>query len=298
MVREIIDYLKMNDVEYRENYPMSNLSAVRIGNNALIVAYTKDEGELIGLFDFLNDSKIKNKILGRMSNVLPSDEIYSGVIVKTDRFSEVNISENIITAAAGTSLIGLAFKACGVGLSGLEELSGIPGSIAGAIYGNAGAFGREIADLILDVRAYDINRGCTEVLSAQECSFGYRDSIFKRKKYIILSARLSLTADQTANIRQNIEKYKRIRVSTQPVGSYSLGSTFKRTGGASAGALIDSCGLKGYRIGGAEISPIHAGFIVNSGDATAADYLGLADYAAERVYNVRGVRLEREIEVM
>ncbi len=298
MISVIIDYLKMNDVEYRENYPMKKMSSVRIGNNASVVAYPKAEGELIELVNFLSECKFRHKIIGRMSNVLPSDEIYNGVLVKTDRFSKIEYSENIITAAAGVSLIGLAFKTCDLGLSGLEELSGIPGSLAGAIYGNAGAFGREISDLLMDVRVYDINRRSIEVISAQECRFGYRDSIFKGNNRIILSARLSLTADQPRNIRQNIEKYKKIRADTQPVGSYSLGSTFKRINGSSAGALIDSCGLKGYRIGGAKISPIHAGFIVNSGEATAADYLRLADYAAERVNNAHGVRLEREIEVM
>jgi UDP-N-acetylmuramate dehydrogenase len=150
----------------------------------------------------------------------------------------------------------------------------------------------------MDVRIYDKCRGCNKVVSARECGFGYRTSVFKSNESIIISARLSLTNEQPQNIRQRIEKFKKIRISTQPTASYSLGSTFKRSNGFSAGALIDSCGLKGYRIGGAEISTVHAGFIVNSGGATADDYLKLCDYAAEQVYKIHGVRLEREIEVM
>ncbi len=297
MIKEIVDYLKVNDVEYKENYPLSKLSSVRIGNDAFIVAYPKDVSNLIHLINFLESSKFRYKILGRMSNVLPPDEKYLGVVVKTDRIAERAFDHGIVEAAAGASLPALAIKTCNMGLSGLEELSGIPGSIAGAIYGNAGAFGREISDLIVDIRVYDKSQRKITVLSCEECGFGYRASLFKREDCVILSARLALACGSVNEIKAGIHKYKSIREGTQPKGA-SLGSTFKRTEGISAGKMIDSCGLKGYRIGGAEISHVHAGFIVNAGGATAADYIKLADHAAECVYKKYGVLLEREIEKM
>ena len=299
MYKEILDFLKMNDVEYRENVKLADISPVKIGGMARIIAYPDNNDKLIKLLRFLESVKIKYKILGRMSNILPLDEEYVGIIVKTDRIAYLSFKDGRIVASCGVSIPSLGQQLCSLGLSGFEPLSGIPGSIGGSILGNAGAFGREISDLVSSVTAYHIDSGSTVVFSAIECGFDYRNSIFKNGEYLILTASFDLSLCDEASIRTAMNGFREARRATQPIGIPSLGSTFKRPSiDVSAAKLIDNCELKGFRIGDAVISQKHAGFIVNEGNAKASDYLFLADFAAKKVKEKYNVFLEREIEVL
>lgn len=297
-MEDIIRYLKMNDVKCRINYPLSAISSVKIGGVADAVVYPKDEKELVELVQRLEEKKQKYKIVGKMSNILPPDGGYRGVVVKTDSLNHCLFDSCFATAGAGISLPALAVMASGRCLSGLEEISGIPCSLGGAVYGNAGAFGREIGQLIRAVRVYNPLKNRIENLSRDECRFSYRGSLFKGDKRVILSATLELKALACEAIIENMRKYKKIRNETQPTSVASLGSTFKHSGNLSAGMLIDACGLKGYTVGGAMISEKHAGFIVNVGKATSEEYFSLAEYAKGCVYTRFGINLEYEIEKM
>ena len=299
MEKKLIDFLKMNDVEYKENICLSSISPIKIGGCAWIVAYPNSEEKLIRLACFLENEKIKYKILGRMSNVLPPDESYEGVIIRTDKFCDLKVDGSSITASAGAPLAYIAGIACKNGLSGLEELSGIPGSIGGCIIGNAGAFGREIAELISSVAVYCLDSKSLVCFSPDECGFEYRYSHFRGDRYIVLSATLSLAYGDPLIIRRRMDEFKQRRLRTQPTDKPSLGSCFKRVSAdLSAARLIDECGLKGKGFGGAMISDKHAGFIVNTGGATAYDYITLSDFAAAQVYEKYAIRIEREVEII
>lgn len=299
MNREILDFLKMNDVEYKERLRLDGISPIRIGGEASVVAYPDSVEKLTRFSDFLKNTEIKHKIVGRMSNILFPDEKFDGIIIRTDRLSQYRIDRNILTVFCGASLPLISCALCKAGLSGFEQLSGIPGSIAGAIIGNAGAFGREIADRLLDVRYYDYVYGDVLTLSRNEAEFAYRSSGFKRMNAVVISARFSLNYSDTLSIKGEMDRCRQIRKSTQPTKQPSLGSTFKRPGeNIYAAKLIDECGLKGYGIGGAQVSQKHAGFIVNTGGATAKEYVDLSDHVAGCVLDRFGIHLEREVEVL
>ena len=299
MNREIIVFLKMNDVEYKENLKLSKISPIKIGGAADVVVYPRGEEELVKLVGFLDKSIKPYKILGRMSNVLPPDEKYGGTLIRTDHINNYSFKENVLEVGVGASMPTIAKILCERGLSGFEGLSGIPGSIGGAIVGNAGAFGREISDLVIDVKIYDLEAKKINHLSADQCGFSYRDSYFKQRPWIVLSARLKLSESDTFSVASETNRIRQIRKNTQPTDKPSLGSTFKRPSeNISAAWLIDQCGLKGFSVGVAAISKKHAGFIINNGGATAADYLHLSEYVAQCVYERFKIKLCREIEIM
>ena len=298
-MRDISDFFKMNDVEYKENLRLSMVSPVKIGGTASYIVYPDSIEKLVISAEFLRNNKIKHKIIGRMSNILPCDQQYQGVIIKTDRISKCCINESFISADAGLSIPYLAKIASNAGLGGLEELSGIPGSIGGAIRGNAGAFGREICELIYDVTVYSFKTKEIMRLKREKINFGYRYSSLAVDDFIIISANLSLTPCNIYESLQRMNYFRQKRVENQPVGYPSLGSVFKRPSpDISAARIIDECGLKGKRIGGAEISNKHAGFIINVGNATAYDYMTLTELVSDTVYERFNIKLEREIEIL
>ena len=298
MLKEILDFLKMHDVKFKENTKLRDISPVKIGGVAEILAYPDSEEKLVAIVDFFNKCKIKHKILGRMSNVLPPDEKYEGVIIRTDLLKGAFLSGERLIASCGASLPLLSSLACDCGLGGLEGLSGIPGSLGGAIVGNAGAFGDEIADRINKIRVLDHSSNEIYFMSASDAKFGYRSSCFKGCSLVILSAELILTPSDSRSVREKMNACRSRRLNSQPTEP-SLGSTFKRPSDELyAARLIDECGLKGFFIGDAEISKKHAGFIINKGFATASDYIALADYTAKVVYDKFAVSLDREIEII
>lgn len=298
-MREIVDFLKMNDVEYKEDVKLSQFSSIRIGGYCDLVVFPNNKEKLVDLLRFLEKEKIQYKILGRMSNVLPPDEKYHKIVIKTDRLLGVFQDDNIITVSAGESIPALSKIMLKCELSGIEELSGIPGSIGGAIVGNAGAFGRKVSDILWDVEYYDCSQDEVKTIRKDQANFTYRSSIFKTKPYVILSARFVMEKGTYERIRANMQEIARIRREKQPYGLPSLGSVFKRPGeGLFAAKMIDECGLRGYRIGDAEISSKHAGFIVNLGNATSNEFLVLSRYAKKQVLLKFGVKLTEEIEIL
>lgn len=299
MFEYIKQFLKMNDVEYRENEKLSCFSVIRIGGNARIIAYPNSAVKYVSVLRFLRNLEIDYRVLGRMSNILPNDDGYNGVIIKTDKLRKLFITDNIAYVSAGITNAVLATELSRKGLSGYEELSGIPGSIGGSVYGNAGAFGREILDVISEVTFYSLNDDSIYIASAGELDFAYRTSAFKHGLGYIISAKIILSHADVDSVYKRMNEVRLLRLESQPVGELSLGSTFKRASADfSAAKMIDECGLKGYSIGGAQISKKHAGFIVNKGYATSSDYISLAEHVEKCVYQKTGVRLEREIEIL
>lgn len=295
----IKEFLKANEVDFSENKSLKELSAVRIGGKAAIVAYPEDEAQFVDVISFLADIGADYVVLGRMSNVLPRDEDYSGVVIRTDKLSELSIRDNTITASVGVMLPFLARRAIAADIAGFEELSGIPGSVGGAVAGNAGAFGRECSELVSEACIFDPrDRRCYKV-KGDKLDFGYRSSMLKKANCFVLSVKFEGFASDRFLLKLRELELLSKRKATQPHGLPSLGSVFKRTkDGVSAGYLIDKCGLKGYRAGDAQISETHAGFIVNLGKATARDYIACMETAAFGVRERFGIELEREIRLL
>ena len=289
--------LKAKDVQYKRNQKLSSLSPIRIGGEAEMVVYPKTKEDLVFTINVLSTVGTSYKVVGRMSNVLPPDEKFCGVIVKTDGLSSYSFDKTCVYAEAGVGLTFLANQASRASLSGLEELSGIPGTLGGAICGNAGAYGREIADIFESADVYSLKDNRVFTLGRDEAGFGYRKSHFGDSEYVILSARLLLCASNCEKIRELMREYKKRRDLAAP-HEPSLGSTFKRPPGAYASELIDKCGLKGMRVGGAVISEIHAGYIVNRDSATSEDVKALVSISENAVMEKFGVHLEREIEYL
>ncbi|MBQ4071677.1 MAG: UDP-N-acetylmuramate dehydrogenase [Clostridia bacterium] len=289
-------HLAEKDVEYKRGLKISALSSVGIGGVASAVLFPDSEEKMIFSLRLLSENNIKHRILGGLTNVLPSDECYDGVLLLTRRMRAAEVDGNAVVAECGMTIPRLCALCAEAGLSGLEALQGIPGTLGGAIYSNAGAFGTEIGELVESVRAYSYNRREQVCLSALDLRFGYRRSILSSERYALTSARLKLKYGSTEKILSDIEEFKARRQSSQPHGMPSLGSIFKRVGDVSAGYYIDRCGLKGYRVGGAAVSHKHAGFIVNVGSATSSDFRDLIDYVKEKVYEKFAVKLIEEIE--
>lgn len=299
MLEYVLDYLKANDVEYKRKIKLSGISPVKIGGYAEVVILPQNIDELIQITEFCRRENIKVKIVGTMSNILPDDDGYDGLLIKTDRIAGVEACGCEIVAECGVPLIRLARISSECGLSGFEELSGIPGRVGGAVYMNAGAYEREISDIITECRVYDSKIREVISLKAEDIGFSYRESKFSTQEWILLTAKFRLTESASDNILCRMKDFKRKRELTQPTSMPSLGSVFKRPKrGVSAGAIIDKCGLRGYSVGGAGISEKHAGFIVNLGGAASSDFKKLVSLAETEVYQKFGIRLEREIEFL
>ncbi len=294
----VLDFFKANDVKYSENHPMSRLTTIRIGGTCDVAACPDSEEKLALVVRFLRKNKIRFKIIGKMSNILPTDDPYRGVIVRTDGVKRLIISDNEVYLSSGTTLRGVTGALTSLGLSGYEELVGIPGCVGGLVAGNAGAFSRETADLVKSVKVLRLDTLDETTLFPSQLSFSYRDSVFKHVPYLILGATLELKRADSEKIRLRIAECKARRAETQPIDFPSLGSVFKRPLGVSAAELIDKCGLKGLRVGGAEVSHKHAGFIVNWGGATAKDVKHLIREIKKRVEERYSIALTREIEFL
>ena len=278
-----------------ENVPLSEKSSFRIGGNAALCAFPSNENELIDAVSFCESNGVKYSVLGNMTNVLAPDDGYDGVIIFTTSVTNVSFSGNGAVAECGTSITALSVSAAKRGLGGLEFAYGIPGSAGGAVFMNAGAYGGEMKDVVTSVRAFDAKTGEVNEYGASECGFGYRTSRFKSSREIILSAEMSFKADDAEKISAVMNANMKARKEKQPLEKPSAGSTFKRPAGAYAGALIEQAGLKGYSIGGAQVSEKHAGFVVNAGGASEKDVRELIEYVKNRVYQTSGVMLEEEI---
>lgn len=294
------ELLLKNGIEYKTDEPLDRHSTFRIGGNADIAVFPKNEREIAITLDACTSQCVKYTVIGNASNVLFSDEGFRGAVIFTKRLVGVEIEETedgaCFTAFAGTPLAHIANLAAEREYEGLEFLHGIPATLGGAVFMNAGAFGSEISELLKSVRVYDTKNKMFIDLSPDKLDFSYRYSLFMKDSNIVcVSAKLFARSGIQKDIKTKMEEYKQKRLSSQPYTAASAGSYFKRPEGYFAAKLIDDCGLKGLRVGNAEVSQKHAGFIVNLGGATAKDVRALAAKVAEAVYEKYGVSLESEV---
>ena len=284
--------------EVRYNEPMSKHTSFRIGGGAEVMAFPKSREELASVLKLCSDLRVKPAILGAGTNVLAPDEGIAGVVIclKDCLDGMERLNDTCIRVMSGVTMTRAAVFAANLGLSGLEFAHGIPGTVGGGVYMNAGAYGGEIKDVAAEVEAMDLC-GNVHILSNAEMEFSYRHSILEDRGMIVISATFRLTAGDTDAIRAKMKELQGKRSASQPLDLPSAGSAFKRPVGGYAAALIDQTGLKGFQIGGAAISTKHAGFAVNLGGATAADVKQLLTQVSDRVYDNTGIRLEPEIRI-
>lgn len=278
--------------------PMSKHTTFRIGGPADFYLCPHSTKEVQQTVQICKEENLPYFILGNGSNLLVSDKGYRGAIIQLwKNFSDISVKDCCITAKAGALLSKVAAEALEEGLTGMEFASGIPGTIGGAVFMNAGAYGGEMKDIIKEVKVLD-DQGEVRVLSNEEMKLGYRTSIVKEKGYTVLSAVLQLKKGDVSVIRETMEDLKNRRTSKQPLDMPSAGSTFKRPEGYFAGKLIMDSGLRGFSVGGAQVSEKHCGFVVNKGGATAEDVTALIREVQRRVKEKFGVELETEVRFL
>lgn len=280
------------------NEPLSRHTSFRIGGPAEVMAFPKTHAELAELLKVSAMLDCKPLILGAGTNILAPDEGLPGIVIclKNMDGTAERIDEAHIRVPAGMSMARAAVAAAGFGLSGLEFAHGIPGSVGGGVYMNAGAYGGEIAQVCSRVEAMDMD-GNMHGYTGEQMQFSYRHSRLEDEGGIVLAAEFALTPKPEEEIRAQMQALMAKRRNSQPLDMPSAGSAFKRPVGGYAAALIDAAGLKGHSIGGAQVSQKHAGFIVNMGNATARDVKALLANVADRVYAHTGIRLEPEVRI-
>ena len=284
-------------MEIKKNEPLKNHTSFKIGGPAEEFAEAKSTDDVISLIEYAKEKGIPYMIMGNGSNLLVSDKGVKGLVIKIAKgFDNVEIIGEKVIAEAGILLSKLSNMVADRELSGMEEVSGIPGTLGGGIYMNAGAYGGELKDIV--ERVTYLSGGEIKVAEKGELDFGYRHSRFSGTDDIILSAELYLKKGDIAEIREKMADFKERRCSKQPLAMPSAGSTFKRPEGYFAGKLIEDAELKGFSIGGAQVSEKHSGFVVNTGDATAQDVLSLIKHIQDTVYAKFGVKLETEVKLV
>lgn len=296
-MREIFESI-LGKENVLENEPMHKHTTFKVGGCADWFLMPESEEQLSGLLKVIEREKMPLFILGNGSNLLVGDKgIRGAVVCLCKKMDRIQVEGDEIYAESGAVLSRVSNAALAAGLSGIEFASGIPGSMGGAVFMNAGAYEHELKEAVSLVRYMDTSGEVFE-LSCEECEFGYRSSVFSKNNFIILGCRLKLKKDNKEEIKARIADYTNRRVSKQPLDKPSAGSTFKRPTGHFAGGLIEQSQLKGYSIGGAQVSEKHAGFIINTGDATAKDVLDLIEYVQKVVFERFGVMLEPEVKLI
>lgn len=297
MGASMYDYMKTIIPQERILFhePMSRHTTFRVGGEAECFVMVRTEEELTKLILHLNQIEEEYFILGNGSNLLVGDKGYRGVVLKLGgSMEEVSVEGNVVRAGAGALLSKVAAEAKNHGLSGMEFAAGIPGSIGGGVVMNAGAYGGEMKQVVVSVRTLD-TEGQILLLDNETMEFGYRTSAIKNRSVIVLEVTLRLTKGNPEEIGARMEELALLRRSKQPLEYPSAGSTFKRPEGYYAGKLIMEAGMRGYRIGGAQVSDKHCGFVVNTGRATAADVREVIEEVQQRVKERFHVSLEPEI---
>ena len=294
--RQIHDYLP--DLKWAADEPMAKHTSFRIGGPAKRMAFPKTREQLVVLMGFLQDAGVKPLLIGNGTNLLVADKGLDTVVIDTSaELSHIELTdEGEIAADAGVSLTKLALFAWENGLTGLEFAHGIPGTLGGGVVMNAGAYGGELKDVVTEVTA--LYPDGVKVLTPAELDFSYRHSVFSAGEGIVLGAKVKLESGDPDAIKAKMDDLMARRKASQPLELPSAGSTFKRPAGGYAAALIDAAGLKGYAVGGAQVSEKHAGFVVNRGGATFDDVLRLMDHIRSEVLRTSGVELEPEVKII
>ena len=286
----------ISELKIRENEPMSLHTSFKIGGESDVFVIPEDEEALKNLLKRAKEEQIPVTVIGAGSNLLVSDKGIRGITIKiAGGLNSISVCDDVITASAGVSLAKIASVALSNSLSGFEFASGIPGTLGGAVYMNAGAYGGEMKDVIISTKYIDSD-GNFRVLTGEEHKFGYRTSFFhSRDDLVILSSEIKLKNGDKKEIEEKMLDLNQRRKEKQPLNYPSAGSAFKRPEGFFAAKLIEDAGLKGKRVGGAQVSEKHAGFIINTGSATAEDVLNLVSFVKDTVFAKFGVSLTPEI---
>ena len=300
-IKEIIQKsnLKIKKENILFDEPMKKHTAFKIGGVADVFVKVNSIEELKEILQLSNNKKIPITIIGNGSNILVTDKGIRGVVVKIDlKNIEIKEKDNKkeIIVDSGVPLGLLAQKLLKEEITGFEQLSGIPGTIGGAVIMNAGAHGKEMKDIITEVTAIDYS-GKVHKFTTEECKFEYRKSMFQQKKYIVTQAKILLEKGNKNEIKEQMDEYLKYRKEKQPIEYPNAGSTFKRGEDFITAQLIDKAGLKGYKIGGAEVSEKHAGFIINKENATATDVISLIDYVTKEIEEKFAKKINLEIEI-
>lgn len=292
--------LKIKKENILFNEPMKKHTAFKIGGPADTFIKVDSIEDLKEILKLSKNNNIPINIIGNGSNLLVTDKGIRGIVLKIDlKNLEIKEKDNKIeiVADSGVPLGLLAQKLLKEEITGFEELSGIPGTIGGAVIMNAGAHGKELKDILKKVTAMDYNGNIHEFTN-EECLFSYRNSRFQKEKYIILQATLELEKGNSIEIKEKMDEYMQFRKEKQPIEYPNAGSTFKRGEDFVTAKLIDEAGLKGYKVGGAQVSEKHAGFIVNVDNATAKDVIELTDYIKEKIEEKFGKKINLEIQII
>lgn len=296
MYSEITKFVDIDSIKFNE--PMKNHTSFRVGGVADVLVRPKTEEEIINLIKYLKENSTPYFVMGNGSNLLVKDGGIRGVVIKISKdFGEFKIKDNKVFVSAGCMLAVIGKAALKEGLTGFEFASGIPGTIGGALTMNAGAYGKEMKDIVKEVKVIDEN-GDIKILSNEEMEFSYRKSILNKKSYVVLSAVLELEKGNIEDIKITMNDITKKRVTTQPLNMPSAGSTFKRPEGYFAAKLIEDAGLKGLSLRGAQVSDKHSGFIINNGDATAKDLLNLMYIVKNIVKSKFDIQLEEEVKII
>ena len=312
---ELENILGKENVNYNE--PMSKHTSFRVGGNADIFATVDSEEKLIKVIEIAKNTSMPITIVGNGTNLLVKDGGIRGLVIKyiandysimdtdevkdkgnLDKNEENNNKSKIVTVSSGMTNARLAKILLENSLTGFEFLAGVPGTIGGALVMNAGAYGGEIKDLVLKTKYIDLDAVEIKTIENKEHKFEYRKSIFQNLNCLILETTLKLQIGNKDQIEEKMQEYSKKRRESQPLDMPSAGSTFKRGEDFITAKLIDESGLKGYSIGGAEVSNKHAGFIVNKGNATAKDIIELINYVKEKVYEKFGKEVQEEVKII
>lgn len=296
-MNNLISYINEKQIgNYKENVSFKTLTTYKTGGTAKLVVYPLNVSKLQELLNYLRENNIDYKVFGNGSNILASDSVYNGVIIKLSNLKNMTFYKGIVEVEAGYSLVSLANDMCRRGFSGLEFACGIPGTIGGAIYMNAGAYLKDIGSIVREVTVLDKDFKIKK-LKHKDLDLGYRHSIFINNDYIILSVILKLKKGDVNYINALTKERKERRQNTQPLEYPSAGSVFRNPVNLYAGKLIEDSNLKGYTIGGAKVSEKHANFIVNNGNASSTDIKNLMDTVKDKVKENYNIELKQEQEL-
>ena len=289
------EFLKQNNIQFSLSCDLKDISTFRIGGKADIICYPTSAEQVSSIVRFCNDNNFNYITLGRCSNVVFPDEGLKTLVIKSDKIDHLQKNGNEFTFGAGVMLARASKFSIDEGYEGMEFAYGIPGSVGGAVYMNAGAYGGEMSQIVSRTEYVDSD-GNIKYISGSMHDFAYRHSFFTDKKFIITSTVVSLQKGDRNKSEALVAELQHARKTKQPLEYPSAGSVFKRPEGYFAGKLIQDCNLKGYSIGGASVSEKHSGFIINSGNATCNDVKLLVDHIKSEVKNNFGVELECELK--
>ncbi len=299
-MKELFEVNDAENVQY--DVDMGKYTTFKTGEKTKVLYSPKNLSELKEALKIIKDKNLKSFVLGNGSNVLFANE-FDGIVIKIGKDFETESSEitkngDCYTVKSGVMLVKFANTVCKDGYAGIEFATGVPGSVGGAVYMNAGCYGREIVDCVTKVVALNKNTLELEEFTKDQCNLTYRNSFFQNDEYIIISADFTFEKGNQDEIKTKIDEYRKQRTEKQPINLPSAGSTFKRPLNDFAGRLIEESGLKGFSVGAAEVSTKHAGFVVNKGNATPKDIMDLVNEVKKVVLEKTGVALELEIKVI